>query len=427
MRARNSRLRTAAALTATVTCLTLTAACGSDGSAAKPATTLDLWARAGSAQSLQRLADAWNGTHETPKVKVTQIPESDYVTKFAAAAGAHKLPDLVGVDVVYMPQFVKQGLLTDLTERIGALPYAKALLPAHEELATRDGKTYGVPAGVDVSSLFWNKDLFKQAGLDPEKPPTSWAEIKADADAINKLGDGVSGYYYSGNSSGANAFTWLPLVWASGGSPLTPDGKPSLDTPQVKGALKLYSDLAKAGDMPNGYDGDTGTNFISSFQGGKIGIQLLGSFAVSQYVTQAPKLNFGVTGIPGEKGGQSSFAGGDIMGIPAGAKHADDAWKFMEYYLSEQVQVETVAKSGALPVRTDLVDNKYTSADPRVAANAKLLAVAKTPVSTVYNQLFNDPNGPFLAMLRKGVQGGDPDGAAAAAQKGFSAIVDSAH
>ncbi|MFD6415193.1 ABC transporter substrate-binding protein [Streptomyces sp. NPDC060194] len=426
MRVSRRRLRTAAALTTATACLALTTACGADNAESGPPSTLDLWARAGSAQSLQRLADAWNKTHETPKVKVTQIPEADYVTKFAAAAGAKKLPDLVGVDVVYMPQFVQQGLLTDLTDRIDELPYGDALLPAHQKLATRDDKTYGVPAGVDVSSLFWNKDLFRKAGLDPEKPPTNWAELKSAADKVDKLGDGVNGFYYSGNSTGANAFTWLPLVWASGGSPLGADGKPNLDTPEVKGALSLYRDLDKAGDLPKGYDGDTGTHFISSFQGGKIGIQLVGSFAVSQYVNEAPDLDFGVTGIPGKDGGQSSFAGGDIMAIPAGAKHTDDAWKFMEFYLSEKVQVETVAKSGALPVRTDLADNKYTSADPRVSANAKLLDKAQTPVSTVYNQLFNDPNGPFLAMLRKGVQGGDPDAAAATAQKEFGAIAETA-
>ena len=69
----------------------------------------------------------------------------------------------------------------------------------------------------DGSVLIWNKKLFKQAGLDPEKGPTTWAEIEQDAEKVNALGNGVSGFYFSGACGGCNAFTFMPLVWASGG------------------------------------------------------------------------------------------------------------------------------------------------------------------------------------------------------------------
>ena len=69
------------------------------------------------------------------------------------------------------------------------------------------GRIYGVPLYADVSALFWNKDLFRKAGLDPEKPPTSLAEIREYADKITALGGDVKGYFLPGSCAGCNIFT----------------------------------------------------------------------------------------------------------------------------------------------------------------------------------------------------------------------------
>ena len=78
------------------------------------------------------------------------------------------------------------------------------------------GRLYGVPLYADVSALFYNKDLFRKAGLDPEKPPTSLAEIREYADKITALGGDVKGYFLPGSCAGCNIFTVGPLMWASG-------------------------------------------------------------------------------------------------------------------------------------------------------------------------------------------------------------------
>ena len=89
-----------------------------------------------------------------------------------------------------------------------------------------------------MSALFYNKDLFTKAGLDPNKPPTSLAEIRTYADKITALGGGVTGYYLPGNCAGCNIFTVGPLMWASGATieankcgdePLVGDGVKQVD------------------------------------------------------------------------------------------------------------------------------------------------------------------------------------------------------
>ena len=121
-------------------------------------------------------------------------------------------------------------------------------------VATFNDRLFGVPLYADVSALFYNKDLFTQAGLDPNKPPTSLAELRTYADAITALGGDIKGYYLPGNCAGCNIFTVGPLMWASGATieagkcgdePLVGDG--------VKQVLQFERDMVKAGNV---HDGD---------------------------------------------------------------------------------------------------------------------------------------------------------------------------
>src|SRR6185312_563280 len=97
-----------------------------------------------------------------------------------------------------------------------ALPFKSALSPGHLKLATIGSTYYGVPYLADLSVLWYNKALFKKAGLDPNSPPTSYAEIVSDAQKISKLGHGIYGFSFAGNCQGCLGFTMLPSMWAAG-------------------------------------------------------------------------------------------------------------------------------------------------------------------------------------------------------------------
>ena len=119
---------------------------------------------------------------------------------------------------------MEAGQLTELTELVNALPYSEELSPSHVRLGTgNDGDTYALPFKAEGSVLLYNKDLFREAGLDPDAPPTTWEEIYEAAEAITALGDDTYGYYFSGACAGCNAFTFMPLIWASEGDILSED------------------------------------------------------------------------------------------------------------------------------------------------------------------------------------------------------------
>jgi multiple sugar transport system substrate-binding protein len=394
-------------------------------SVAAGAADIALWARSRTEGYVTPLVKAWNETH-ADKVALTLIPNEQFVAKIGTAIAGGTPPDLMSIDLIYVPAFARAEQLTDVTAQAKALPYLDRLMGSHLRLATYEGKLYAVPFSAEGSFLMYNKALFRKAGLNPDKPPQSWAEIRDAAAKITALGDGTYGYYFPGNCAGCNVFTFLPAIWAEGGDILSEDGMtPTFTHPAVKAALSWYRDLwASKLVMPSART-DGGENWTASPATGKVGIWPGGAFTLGALKRTAPGLEIGVAFIPGSKAGTwSSFAGGDSIAIPQGTKNARLAWDFIQWSFSPEVQIEILSKNSAVPVRTDLADNKYSQQDPRYVTAAQAMAKGRTPYSFVYNDLFNSPQGPFLRMLQKAVFDGDIDGAIREAQASSKQIID---
>ncbi len=386
---------------------------------------ISFWVRDSDQGFVEPLVKAYNAKGGT-QVKLTVIPAAQFVTKFATAVAGDSAPDVVAIDLIYVPSFAQADQMTDLTDLSKALPYSKTLSASHVRLATYAGKQYAVPFSAEGSVLLYNKDLFKKAGLDPNKPPKTFAELEDYAKKITALGGDIKGYYFSGACAGCNAFTFLPLIWASGGDALSADGKSAtLNTAAVKNALSLYRRMWEAGYIPAGAKTDNGTNFLTAFTTGKIGMAGSGAFSIGTLKRDYPKVDFGIAPLPGRTGGSSSFAGGDSIGIPKGSKNVQEAWNFIKWCLEEDVQIQQFAKNGSIPVRSDLAENEYSKLDPRFVVPAKAMATGRTPYTVKYNELFNDANGPWLAMIQEAIFGKGVDEAVSKAQDSFTKILNS--
>lgn len=120
----------------------------------------------------------------------------------------------------------------------------------------------------------------------------------------------------------------------------------------------------------------------------------------------------------------STFVGGDVAGITRSSKSPDAAWDFLKWTLDEKAQVEIIAKNGDLPARLDLTNNKYTGSDPRTKLIAAGVAKGHTPFALPFGDLFNNPNGPWVAMVRGAIFGNNPDAATKAGQAKIQAGLD---
>ena len=187
-------------------------------------TELTMWTRAPLEAQATRLVEAYNASHKN-QIKLEIIPNDDMESKVGGAAANGELPDLLAGDVVRVPYWVDNGLFADITDQIGALPFKDDVSSGHIDAGTIDGAMHTLPFVQDISVMVWNKDLYREAGLDPEAGPKSMAEFKEQAQAIADLKkDGVSGTYFGGNCGGCLVFTWFPSLWASGEEVLSADG-----------------------------------------------------------------------------------------------------------------------------------------------------------------------------------------------------------
>ena len=273
-------------------------------------------------------------------------------------------------------------------------------------VATFNDRLYGVPLYADVSALFYNKDLFKKAGLDPNKPPTSLAELREYADKITALGGDTKGYYLPGNCAGCNIFTVGPLMWASGA---TDRGRQVRRRAARRATASrkscsgpgTWSRQATCRTAPSAENGDT---FHLQFGSGQLGMMGTGNFNITLANDQMKghQFEFGITNLPGvDPGSSASFIGGDLVVIPNGSQRVDDAVEFMKFILSDNEQVEGYAKLLNLTTRSDMADNKYFQAEPLVQDVAKALEVGTTPYTLTFFEQINSPQGPWLQMLQR--------------------------
>ena len=391
---------------------------------AKPASgTITIWARDSEKGFMSLLVDAYNKSHSV-KATVTIIPAPNFVQKFGTASASGSGPDVAAIDLVYLPYFASKGVLEDISSVESSLPYKDGLSKAHMKLATYNGKQYALPFSAEASVMFWNKDLFKKAGLDPNKPPANFAEIRADAKKIRALGSDTYGFVMAGACGGCNVFETAPYIWASGGDILSQDGKKAeLDSPQVTDTLTFLHGMWTDGSMPSLAKTDNGTGQAAAFQSGKVGIVNLGAFFV-QTLNADKKVNFGVAGIPGKTGGTASFAGGDEIAVTKTAKNKTGAWDFVKWATSEEAQT-ILAKNSIVPVRTDLISKIYAPLDPRFKTLGDAMASGRTPYSVNENAMINDNNGPWAKLINQAVFGsGDIKADQASAQKSAQSILD---
>src|SRR4249919_567829 len=145
---RSRSVRALAGVAAAALLVGLTACSDSDGEEGTPAPSvggtgtddgskLTLWTRAPLEKQAKLLVAAYNASHKN-QVELTVVPNDDYVAKVGAAAGSNSLPDLFAADIVYVPNWVKQGLFQDLTSNIDGLEFKDAINKGHLAAGTQD-------------------------------------------------------------------------------------------------------------------------------------------------------------------------------------------------------------------------------------------------------------------------------------------------
>jgi len=415
----------------------LSAACGSSGSSAPSSKnfgvgatgTVHFWARQATDGPAKALVAGFNATHKNLKVVLHLTPPNDDTTQLATAIRAGSVPDVVGLNDIDVPTFSHENALMDITKYVNALPYKGSLSPGHLQLATIGSKYYGVPYLADLSVLWYNKTLFARAGLNPNNPPTSYAEIVTDAEKINALGHGISGFSFAGNCQGCLGFVMLPSLWAAGqhliSGPLgTQKANVTGDAP-LQQMLAAYRTMWSKHLTPAADQTQNGLTWGADFEAGKVGI-LPGDYGfAAAFKTPAQKAEFADAPLPAVSGGgYSTFDGGDDFVIPAGAPNPSGAWEFIQWALQAQQQ-DSYPSEGMTPIRSDVLTPSFAATNPYDAVALRALAKGSVEYTLAYDAVFNEPGSPWFKMFEAAVYSGNVNAGLQQGQTGIQSTLDS--
>ncbi|MFD4554531.1 ABC transporter substrate-binding protein [Streptomyces sp. NPDC058469] len=217
---------------------------------------------------------------------------------------------------VFYTYFTDAKHVVDINQAADLTPYIKELKSYDtlqkqlRDIYTVDGKIYGIPRTGYSMGLIYNRKLFQQAGLDPDKAPTTWAEVQADAKKIAALGNGTIGYAdYSAQNQGGWHFT--AEMYSQGGDVVSADGKKAtIDTPQGHAVLQNLHDM-RWSDNSMGSKQLLVINDVQQLMGsGKLGMYLSAPDNIPILVKEKGG-NYDDLALGPMPGGQGTLIGGD--------------------------------------------------------------------------------------------------------------------
>lgn len=232
---------------------------------------------------------------------------------FATKLAGGQLEDLFYVYYTDPANLIAKRQVADITDYVDEVPAAKQIRPELMKVFTgQDGKVYGLPWRNYSMGLLFNKSLFVRAGLDPNDPPKTWAEVRTAAQKITALGDGIAGYGdYSKSNTGGWHFT--AELYSVGGDVAVKDGdtwKAAFNDDRGRQVLRQLYDMRWTDNTMGERQQLEYADLIQLMASGKLGMYLATGDNLKTIVNQY-KGNYNDYGLGPIPDGKGTLAGGD--------------------------------------------------------------------------------------------------------------------
>ncbi|MNM86719.1 putative arabinose-binding protein precursor [compost metagenome] len=361
---------------------------------------------------IEKLVDDFNKSQDKIFVKHSYYPFSDIFTKELAAVSAGNPPDIMMNDINTVQQRASKKQAINLSKYVERDQVKDRFFPELWNTVLYQGEPYALPFNTDTRMMFYNKDDFKAAGLDPEKFPTTWEELDKVAAKLDKK-DGDK-YTHIGYSPQFNSdWNLLQLNFDKGRNFFDENGKPVVDAPAKAEAMQYILNNAKHLGQSNidAFKADFGSKQANPFIAGKVSIWTDVTNFYTQIRDYGQNVNFGVAPLPETKDGAGHYSvgGGFVIEIPYGAKHPDEAWEFLKYMTDVQAQTYWAQKNFDNVANKEASNNPELQKNPVYKASVDNLAVTKITPNPLdapdYINLIN-PQRDAIMLGEKSVQEG---------------------
>ncbi|WP_036318754.1 extracellular solute-binding protein [Microbispora sp. ATCC PTA-5024] len=400
------------------------AACGTGGGSQDDGVTLTITSNAISGGKNAETAD-WTAKWVIPKFEAAQkakgrtvhvrfqpsgVDDEQYKTKIALDLKSRAGADVIDLDGIWVGEFAQAGYIKPLSDVAGAGVDSwegwNQIPQAVQGLGTFDGKRYGLPQGTDGRVLFYNKDLFRKAGLPDPWQPKSWQEIIDAGTALKKAGVQIPIQLDAGTAMG-EATTMqgvLPLL-AGAGAEIYAGGKWTGASQPLKDVLDFYRQIYTTGlgDPRLQQEAQGRDKSFAEFAQGKIGILAESDYfwrsVVEPKAGVAPMQNrdavVGYALIPAERPGAGirgqdfvSMSGGAVRVLNPNSKNPGLAWELLSFMHSAEATTSQLAGAARITSRKD-VNDAVLGADPmlKFVSDKVLPITAYRPPLAVYPQV----------------------------------------
>jgi multiple sugar transport system substrate-binding protein len=322
--------------------------------------------------AVEALVEEFNRLHEGEIVVEMEImPWDVFFQRLLPSFAANRGPQLVAMDSIQIPQYAERGLFAPLDEFYQSPELSRDLFVEPQVQSTEwNGNLYGMPMNFTTLLLYWNKDMFREAGLDPEQLPRNWEEWMDYAVrlTVDENGDGTPEQYGYAIADHATIPMWPILLWGNGGDVVSPDGEVLLDSPETIEAVQLWADLIR--NQKISPVGLAGADADKLFQSKKAAMEVVGPWMTNGF--EQAGIEFGLAMVPAGPGEQVTLGTGVAFAVNANTSEAEReaAREFFEFWNSEESQVFWATETGFPPTRTD-IDPGQLQGNPYVAEFAE--------------------------------------------------------
>ncbi len=357
----------------------------------KTTLTLSTWGSAQELQVLKALIREYEITHPDIQVEILHIPEN-YYQKLHLLIAANQAPDVIFTNSISFPTYAAHNVFLDLHPRLiqSQTLSVEDFYPASLKAFTwQDGRTPPILGALprDVSNLviYYNQDLFQQAGLSPPTADWDWNSFLKTAQALTKDTNGDGGLDQFGISFYAKPpLFWMPFVWSAGETLFSHNFEDiQLSEANALQALQFYGDLRnKYHVAPRQVESGSAT-MSQMFLQGKLAMMVSGRWSVPVLREQAT-FHWDVVPFPKGPVGESRV-GIDASGYAIAAKteHPDESFELVEFLLSQKALTAFTESGLIIPARPDVANSPVFLAPGQTPQNSQaFLEVIPTGVPT---------------------------------------------
>jgi multiple sugar transport system substrate-binding protein len=384
------------------------------------------------------------GVDATVKFQPNGVDDEEYKTKISLDLSTGQGADIVSLDGIWFGEMADAGYIKPLNDVVGASTVKawdgwKQIKPAVQQLTTYKGNLYGIPDGTDGRFIYYNKDLFKMAGLPTDWQPKSWKEILSAAKKLKSL-DGVTPLQINAGTAMGEATSmqgFEPLLVGTG-EPIWKKGKWQGATKGTQDVLDLYATVYgsdKLGDPLLQQEAKGRDKSFQEFADGKLGIMIESDYmwrsVINPTVGTAPMADrdtaVGYALIPAQKPGAGvngqdfvSMSGGSGRVLNPKTKYPQQAFDLLTFMASAKALKEKLKDTPQISARDD-VNADLLSNDPVLTfVSKKVLPITSfRPAQAEYTQVSSAIQEATAAII----SGTSPADAAKAYQKKLEGIV----